>query len=601
MNPHHLPFDQLTHEEIVFALGEEIGDPELFVGRRSEMARLMKWAEGTKRRISGSLGILARRKKGKTALLQRFFNLLYTQNDPQLIPFYYRVRETRLTKRDFALQFYCALLSQYFAFTRRTPELVARPLPLDELAELAQADPQVATDIRVMQKTLEENPGAAWPYAQDAGLRISQLNEVRIIQILDEFQYLNKWIVTSDARDEAELLCHSYMGTAESKFSPQIVAGSYIGWLAAIFRHMTARYDEWHLEGLSGEEAVAAAYNYAYVYQVPITDETAPYIAEVCENDPFYIAATIRNRSEEKDLTTRAGVRDALTFETVIGQGAIARVWNEYLADAIKRVNDQNAHKMVLYLARHETEERTRTQIKDDLKLEMSDPELDKRLKQLVYADILAQGSSAFRYRGLGDPVFAMVFRRVYGDEVEQISVEQIDEDFKKRLAGVEEQLASARGLASWRKGEAAEFKVRYQLLVASLRGARLADLCAAGDIDAEDGELRLGPFESIRKNRFYVDQERSFEADLHAVSTPDALGSADLIVEVKAWKQGVERCAVERCVEMKEATSPQLERRTVFLFHSESELAENLAALLRGAGIGIVDPTRLAKHEAPP
>ncbi len=446
MKPHPLPYDQLTHDQIIFALGEEIGDPELFVGRKKEMARLMKWAEGTKRRISGSIGILARRKKGKTALLQRFFNLLYTRHDPQLIPFYYRVYETRLTRQDFAVQFYCALLSQYFAFTTRTPELVARPLSLDGLEDLAKDDPQVAADIVAMREVLENTPGWTWPHAQGAGHRISQLNGVRIIQILDEFQYLNKWIVTSDERDKVELLCHSYMGAAESKFSPQIVAGSYIGWLAAIFRHMTARYSQWHLQGLDSEGALAAVYAYAYAHQVPVTEETAPYLAEVCENDPFYIAATIRNHSEEKNLTTRAGVRDALAYETVTDQGEIAAVWGEYLADAIRRVNDQNAHKMVLYLARHEPEVRTRTQIKDDLKLEMSDPELDKRLKQLVKADILAQGGSNFHFRGLGDPVFAMIFRRIYGAEIEQISVEQIDEDFKKRLASVEEQLASARG-----------------------------------------------------------------------------------------------------------------------------------------------------------
>ncbi len=52
--------------DLTYALAEEIGDPDLFVGRKSEMARLMKWAEGTKRRISKSTGILSRRKKGKT-------------------------------------------------------------------------------------------------------------------------------------------------------------------------------------------------------------------------------------------------------------------------------------------------------------------------------------------------------------------------------------------------------------------------------------------------------------------------------------------------------------------------------------------------------
>ncbi len=588
----HLPYDQLTHDQIIYALGEEIGDPELFVGRRSEMARLMKWAEGTKRRISGSMGILARRKKGKTALLQRFFNLLYTRHDPRLIPFYYRVRETRLTRLGFAEQFYRSLLSQYFAFTTRAPEMVDEVLSFEELRELAKTDRHVAADLYRMEDTLEKAPELAWHRAQDAGHRISKHNDVRILQILDEFQYLNKWII-SDHDSEVELLCHSYMGTAESKCSPQIVAGSYIGWLGAILSHMTARYDEWHLEGLSDEEALEEVYNYAYIHQVSVTGETAPYIAEVCENDPFYIAATIRNRSEEKDLTTRAGVRDALTFETVIGQGAIARVWNEYLLDAVARVNDINAHKMVLYLASHEPEERTRKQIKADLELEMSDTDLDKRLKQLVKADILAQGGSNFHFRGLGDPIFAMVFRRMYGAEIEQTSVASIDEDFKQ-------QLASAKGLASWHKGRAAEFKVRYQLLVASLQGAKLADLRAAGDVSDGDGELRLGPFQSIRKARFYLDQERSFEADLHAVYDRAAGEEGfDLILEVKAWEKGVSRQAVLHFLAMKEALLDQLERRTLFLFYSERELAEELCTLLRDAGIAIVDAARLASYEA--
>ncbi len=36
--------------DLTYALAEEIGDPDLFVGRKQELARLLKWAEGTKRR-----------------------------------------------------------------------------------------------------------------------------------------------------------------------------------------------------------------------------------------------------------------------------------------------------------------------------------------------------------------------------------------------------------------------------------------------------------------------------------------------------------------------------------------------------------------------
>ncbi len=39
-----------------------------------------------------------------------------------------------------------------------------------------------------------------------------------------------------------------------------------------------------------------------------------------------------------------------------------------------------------------------------------------------------------FRYRGPGDRIFAMVFRRVYGEEIETVSAEAVEDDFKRQL-----------------------------------------------------------------------------------------------------------------------------------------------------------------------
>ncbi|MHC4925275.1 MAG: hypothetical protein ACYTG4_14560, partial [Planctomycetota bacterium] len=521
---------------LTYALAEEIGDPDLFVGRRAEMERLLDWAAGVKRRISLSTGILARRKKGKTALLQRFYNVLYTRNDPQLIPFYYRIPEERVTKTVFAAKFYRRLLTQYFAFTTRTPGWANKVLPLADLKELAAEDPHVADDIRIMEDILENFPGEAWEQARDAGHRISTARDVRIVQILDEFQYMNRWIGEDHDPKEDAKLCYSYMGTAESKFSPQIVAGSYIGWLGAILRHMTGRYDEWYLEGLDDGEALEAVYKYATVYQVPITGETAPYVAEVCDNDPFYIASTIRNRIAEKDLTTREGVRDALTLETTLGKGAVARMWNEYLLAAFPRINGATARSIVLYLARHEPEERTRKQIRKDLKIDLPDDELEVKLHQLVKADILADGSTNYRYRGLGDRIFAMVFRRIYGEEIEDLKIEEIEDEFKGELAKTRRQAARY-------KGSLAEYKVCYLLLMASLRGATLADVVKEG---APEG-IALGPFKSLRKAHVDLGQEVYVEIDVHAVNEdPDGV---DLMVEVKNWDRPVTADAARRFV----------------------------------------------------
>ena len=572
--------------DLTYALTEEIGDPDLFVGRKQELARLLDWAAGAKRRISKSTGILSRRKKGKTALLQRFFNLLYTRNDPQLIPFYYRIPEERYLKPSFGDTFYRSLLSQYFGFTTRRPDLVEKILPLGELEELAAGDEHVASDIRAMKDILERFPDQAWTHARKAGHRISALKDVRILQILDEFQYLNRWIRSPDDR-EVENLCFSYMDAAESKVSPQIVAGSYIGWLGAILRHMTGRYIEWQLGSLAADEALEAVYNYATAYRMPITDETAAYVAEVTGNDPFYIAATIGNRRWEKDLTTREGVREALALETVPGKGEIARVWREYLLGAFAEVNDRNARKIVLYLARHEPEERDREQIRTDLELDLTDGVLEKRMHQLVMADILAEGSTNFRYRGLGDRIFAMVFRRIYGEEIERVPLSKIEDDFKQKLDSARREIASY-------KGRLAEYRVRYRLFAASLAGVTLADLV----VGKPAPELTLDRFTTIRKARFHLDQERSVEIDLHAVS--ERADGTDLMVEVKDWEKQPTPAAVRRFVEVKEALAGHLEREAVFLFYSESGLGEEALAALGEAGILILDPAKLAGYEMP-
>ncbi len=572
---------------LTYALTEEIGDPDLFVGREQEMAFLLDWAAGAKRRISRSMGLLARRKKGKTALLQRFFNILYTRNDPQLIPFYYRIPEERITKTLFAESFYRRLLTQYFAFTTRTPEWTDKVFPLTRLKDLADDDDHVTLDIEAMEDILDRVPGQAWSYAREAGHRISAGRDVRIIQILDEFQYMNRWIVSDDNGERLEELCYSYMGAAESKVSPQIVAGSYIGWLGAIMLRMTGRYLERHLGGLSDEAALAAVYNYAATYKVPVTDETASYIAEVCDNDPFYIAATIFNRPDEKDLTTQEGVLDALAFETVMGQGEIARVWRDYLLAAFKQVNDVNARKIVLYLAKHDPEERNRRQIREDLKLEMTDVELEKRLHQLVMADILADGSSNFHYKGLGDRIFAMVFRRIYGSEIQDVSQKEIEDDFKRQLNSARRQIARQRG-------QLAEHRVRYRLFVASLAGASLDDI-VVGDVPAG---LTLDRFTTIRKGRLHLDLEVSVEIDLHAVSERD--DGTDLVVEVKDWERPLTRDAAASFGETKAKLTPMLPRKTAFLLYSEGGVSSEAFTLLDEAGILILDVEKLAGYEMP-
>jgi len=70
-----------------YPLREKIGDPELLVGREREWKNFGKWLRYIPKKLGQSRVILARRKSGKTAFVQRIFNQLWSENGA-VIPFY---------------------------------------------------------------------------------------------------------------------------------------------------------------------------------------------------------------------------------------------------------------------------------------------------------------------------------------------------------------------------------------------------------------------------------------------------------------------------------------------------------------------------------
>ena len=78
--------------EMVYPLEERIGVPEIFYGRQEELKYFLKWVDNISTKQSKSIAILSRRKKGKTAIVERLYNIVYSQNK-NIIPFYYEVME----------------------------------------------------------------------------------------------------------------------------------------------------------------------------------------------------------------------------------------------------------------------------------------------------------------------------------------------------------------------------------------------------------------------------------------------------------------------------------------------------------------------------
>jgi len=109
-------------EKIEYALPEQIGEPELFVGRKKEFHYFLgDWYRLVEKNFAQNQAIISRRKKGKTAFLQRLFNILWSagmarkKGEQDVIPFYFSVPDESISQGDFARRFFTQFANHYYA------------------------------------------------------------------------------------------------------------------------------------------------------------------------------------------------------------------------------------------------------------------------------------------------------------------------------------------------------------------------------------------------------------------------------------------------------------------------------------------------------
>ena len=105
---------------MIYAIEERIGDPSLFCGRKNEMEMLLNWVNRIKIKRAKSKALLGRRKSGKTAIIERLYNILWNQND-RIVPFYFEMKDRNNWILDFACEYIQTCLTQYASFLTRTP------------------------------------------------------------------------------------------------------------------------------------------------------------------------------------------------------------------------------------------------------------------------------------------------------------------------------------------------------------------------------------------------------------------------------------------------------------------------------------------------
>ncbi|MCP5107577.1 MAG: hypothetical protein GY950_29585, partial [bacterium] len=449
-----------------------IGKPDLFTGRKEELAYFLKWIDDIKQEKSQSTALLARRKMGKTALMERLFNITFYKNDG-VIPFYYEIKERKIWIVDFCIDFCLTFVYQYIAFkTRNTGYL--KQLGKSDLEKARQVAQREGLDILVElidgveHAVRHDHVDLLWETVREAPQIIASRQKEFIVQMIDEFQFLNAMVYWDKGKSKdklADTLAGGYLSTAESKIAPLLVSGSWVGWLMNELNTMLpARFKYEYLENMPEDEAVEMVYKYSHFFEVPITEETAYMITQLSEGSPFYISSIIRSRCREKNLTTIEGLTGTLEFETLDQRGSIKTTWMEYVSSAFQQVNGKNAKNIVLYLCRHRDREVTRLELLEKLPLNMDDAKLEEKLKALVKADIISQGQTNFDYRGVRDNIFDKVFRGVYEKEIRAFDVKVISREYRKAFEDQKKQYDRLLGKFNYQKGYFAEYLLLDQL-----------------------------------------------------------------------------------------------------------------------------------------
>jgi len=458
-------------ENRAYALEERIGDPSLFCGREREMNLLLNWASAIPRLISKSRALLGRRKSGKTAIMQRLFNILWNRNG-RVIPFYFEVLDQDQWLLDFCDKYYRTFLTQYISFKDRTPlDKKNKPRKWNDLNETVRllGNENILRETENFQEDIEkEAVHNAMMAAFSAPAEYSGYDDVFFVVMIDEIQYMTKYIFYDRERKIREHnLPGAFHGLVELKYAPMLVSGSYIGWMTQMMQEMFVggRLKRTPVSPkLTFSEGMEAVFRYAEYHDIPVTERIALVINTLAQSDPFYISVLFGSDCPGKDFSTSDGVIHTLTYEMKDRGGELFGTWSEYIDSTLNQVNDIYGKKVLLYLSKERYKECTRTEIREHIGWPPEkDRELEKKLRTLEYGGLVTRSSSDFHYQGIPDDILDLIFRERYQYEIENVTPDMSDE-LAGKIKTLEQDKKSLAGMLNELKGRMLELAVWREL-----------------------------------------------------------------------------------------------------------------------------------------
>src|SRR6056297_2587635 len=555
-------------EKIVYALPEIIGNTDLFVGRKKEFDFFLgDWYKYLEKNFPQNQAIISRRKKGKTAFLQRLFNIFWStclekyNNEIITIPFYFSVKDTPVSLEEFSLNYFTKFCKCYQSFKSRDKTLLARVISFDGIKDYIEDKELLRIHHTMASYKAEKRWEAMWELACETPASIATINQEKIIQIIDEFQNINEFIYDKNEK-RLNQMSGIYMQVAEIREAPVIVSGSEVHWLLRIVSSLTGRFQIYSLENFPKEEAKMAMEKYAYHSESIIDEESKEKIWQLTKGDPLYIKALFISRyNTQKNYTNEDNIVEVYEREIEKG-GEIYWTWMEYMLKTFHSVNKINSKRIMLYLF-NQGQERTRDQIKKDLNLPYTDEELEEKLEALIGGDLISHGKSHFDYKITEDKTYDWVFRNMYQKEINHF-VPDISKEIKRAM-----------GKENHMKGKYQEFLIKEKLK----KPFNLQEMT-----DNEEN-ITIHP-EKIEERVFKKIGLKTFEIDLLLTAKKPA--NKTIYIDIKSKKEKYGKRDADRWITIANNVKKE-EPKAIFLTYSETGYTKGTKEKLKENGIFVI------------
>ncbi|KPA14163.1 ATPase domain protein, prokaryote domain protein [Candidatus Magnetomorum sp. HK-1] len=406
---------------------------------------------------SMSTALLGQRRMGKTEIFKRVVNHLFISQNHEskqiVIPVYYQFPDTITSRKEFALEYMENLLRCYAAFKCNKPDLLLNPGKKEDL-------------IAFIEKNVEKNQGILiaidhFKAALDDGLTLPEKKAVMLPRILAYHgnttiaMFLDEFQNTRLPQCNFDIVGY-FQEAVESPTCPHFVTGSAVTILSdeilgkgALF----GRFKSKRIEKFSDYYGSVLVDLCSKHFNADISLDMFAIISNRCGGNPYYITALVQQAAEQnKRVDSEKIINELLAID--ISSGFIWGELSDQVNRWIRRINEKNISKWILYLAAMESEKeidiyRVQKQLKQYEFIDVPIDEIRDIMIRLARGDLLDCGNTYDWFYKINDPILNE-FLQIWGKIiVEKQQRELVEESTLQKYQLLEKQYYEHKGYIS--------------------------------------------------------------------------------------------------------------------------------------------------------